>query len=282
MLSANMDEVGFIITHIDESGFLKFSCVGSVDGRVVIGKRVLVGKNSLPGLIGSKAIHLVKEDEFKSPVNTRELYIDIGAESREEAEKLVKLGDRAVFDSDFGTFGDGCVMGKALDNRLGCAMLMEVLKDEAEYDFTACFTTRGEIGGSGASGAAFGVAPDIAVVVEATPAGDIPCVPGDKFICKQGLGPVVSFRDNGTLYDMELYHLVMELCKENEISAQTKHGICGEGDAGTIHKARGGIRPVGISVPVRYAHSPYTSAKLSDAESTVALLRILSRRLCEV
>ena len=119
MLSANMDEVGFIITHIDESGFLKFSCVGSVDGRVVIGKRVLVGKNSLPGLIGSKAIHLVKEDEFKSPVNTRELYIDIGAESREEAEKLVKLGDRAVFDSDFGTFGDGCVMGKALDNRLG-------------------------------------------------------------------------------------------------------------------------------------------------------------------
>ena len=232
--------------------------------------------------MGSKAIHLVKEDEFKNPVNTRELYIDIGAESREEAEKLVKLGDRSVFDSDFGTFGDGCVMGKALDNRLGCAMLMELLKDEAEYDFTVCFTTRGEIGGSGASAAAFGVAPDIAVVVEATPAGDIPCVPGDKFICKQGLGPVVSFRDNGTLYDMELYHFVMELCSENGISAQTKHGICGEGDAETIHKARGGIRPVGISVPVRYAHSPYASAKLSDAESATALLRILSRRLCEV
>lgn len=282
MFSAHMDEIGFIITHIEESGFLRFSPVGSIDSRVMVGKRVLVGKNALPGLLGSKAIHLVKKDEFDNPTKTSDLYIDIGAESCEEAEKLVSLGDRAVFDSDFEKFGDDCVMGRALDDRAGCAVLMELLKDESEYDFTVCFTTREEIGGNGAPAAAFGVDPDIAVVVDAVAAGDIPCVPGDKFICKQGAGPVISFRDSGTLYDMELYQCIMDLCKEKNIPAQTKHGICGENSAEAIHKARGGIRPAAVSLPVRYIHSPYAALKLSDAKNTVALIKILSRKLCEV
>ncbi|MBQ2796083.1 MAG: M42 family peptidase, partial [Oscillospiraceae bacterium] len=249
MFSAHMDEVGFIITHIDENGFLKFGNVGGIDSRVIVGKRVLVGENALPGLLGSKAIHLVKKEEFDNPTKTDSLYIDIGADSREEAEKLVKLGDRAVFDSDFEEFGSGCVMGKALDDRAGCAMLMELLKEEAEYDFTACFTVKEEIGGNGASSAAFTVEPDIAVVVEATSAGDFPSVPGEKFICKQGEGPVVSFRDNGTLYDMELYHYIMELCEKENIPVQTKHGICGFNDAKFIHQSRGGVRPVAVSLP---------------------------------
>ncbi len=282
MFSAHMDEVGFIITHIDENGFLKFSNVGGIDSRVIVGKRVLVGKNAIPGLLGSKAIHLVKKDEFDNPTKTSDLYIDIGADSREEAEKFVTLGDRAVFDSDFEKFGDGCVMGKALDDRAGCAMLMELLKEDAEYDFTACFTTREEIGGNGASAAAFGVDPDIAVIIEATTAGDVPCVPGDKFICKQGEGPVITFRDKATLYDMDLFHYTMELCKKNGIPSQTKHGVCGGTDAGPIHKTRGGIRPVAVSLPARYIHSPYATIKLSDAEHTVSLLRLLSKGLCEV
>lgn len=282
MFSAHMDEVGFIITHIDENGFLKFSNVGGIDSRVIIGKRLLVGENAIPGLLGSKAIHLVKEDEFKNPVKTDSLYIDIGADSKEEAEKLVKLGDRAVFDSDFEKFGEDCVMGKALDDRAGCALLMELLKEEAEYDITVCFTTREEIGGNSAGNAAFTVDPDIAVVVEATSAADVPCVPGEKFVCKQGEGPVVSFRDNGTLYDMELYRFIMELCKEKNIPAQTKHSICGFNDAKFIHQARGGIRPVAVSLPARYIHSPYASIRLSDAENTAALLKILSTKLCEI
>ena len=174
------------------------------------------------------------------------------------------------------------VMGKALDDRAGCAILMELLKDEAEYSFTVCFTTREEVGGNSAGNAAFTVDPDIAVVVEATTAADVPCVPGDKFVCKQGKGPVVSFRDNGTLYDMELYHHIMELCEEKNIPAQTKHGICGFNDAKFIHQARGGIRPVAVSLPARYIHSPYATINLSDAENTVSLIRILSRELCEI
>ena len=282
MFSAHMDEVGFIITHIDENGFLKFSNVGGIDSRVIVGKRVRVGKNEIPGLLGSKAIHLVKKEEFDSPTKTDALYIDIGADSKEEAEKLVSLGDRAVFDSDFEKFGEDCVMGKALDDRAGCALLMELLKEEAEYDITVCFTTREEVGGNSAGNAAFTVDPDIAVVVEATTAGDVPCVPGEKFVCRQGKGPVVSFRDNGTLYDMELYHHIMELCEKKGIPAQTKHGIYGFNDAKFIHQARGGIRPVAVSLPARYIHSPYASIKLSDVEHTVSLIKILSRELCEI
>ena len=277
-----MDEIGFMITHIDEKGFLKFSGIGSIDSRVIIGKRVLVGKNSLPGLLGSKAIHLVKKDEFDNPTKTSDLYIDIGAESREEAEKLVSPGERAVFDSDFCEFGDGCVLGRALDNRAGCAALMELLKEEAEYDFTVCFTVRGEINGNGAPAAAFGVAPDIAVAVETAAAGDTPGIPGEKALCKQGKGPVLSFRDSGTLYDLELYHFVTELAEKENIPTQIRTGIFGSGAAEAIHKARGGIRPVSVSIPARYVHGPYASLKLSDAKSTVSLLKAMSKGLCEV
>lgn len=282
MFTANMDEIGFIITHIDEKGFLKFSNIGSIDSRVIIGKRVLVGKNAIPGLLGSKAIHLVKKDEFDNPTKTADLYIDIGAESREEAEKLVSLGERAVFDSDFCRFGDGCVLGRALDNRVGCAALMELLKDEAEYDFTACFTVRGEIRGNGASSAAFGVAPDIAVAVETAAAGDTPGVPGEKSLCKQGKGPVLSFRDSGTLYDLDLYHYAAELAGKENIPTQTRTGIFGSGAAESVHKARGGIRPVSVGIPVRYVHGPYSALKLSDAENAVSLIKAMSKGLCEI
>ncbi len=282
MFTANMDEIGFIITHIEENGFLRFSNIGSIDSRVIIGKRLTVGKKSLPGLLGSKAIHLVKKDEFENPVKTGDLYIDIGAESREEAEKLVSVGERAVFDSDFQTFGDGCVLGRALDNRTGCAVLMELLKKEAEYDFTVCFTARGVIGGSGAPAAAFGVAPDIAVAVEAAAAGDTPGVPGEKSLCKQGKGPVLSFRDSGTLYDLELYHYAAELAEKEGIPTQTRTGIFGTGAAEAIHKTRGGIRPVSVAIPVRYIRSPYSSLRISDAENAVSLLEVMSRGLCEI
>ena len=282
MFSAHMDEIGFIITNIEEGGFLRFAAVGSIDTRVTIGKRVLVGENALPGLIGSKAIHLVKKDEFDKLADLDELYIDIGADSKEEAEKLVSPGDRAVFDSDFAVFGDGIIMGRALDDRAGCAVLMELLKADAEYSFTVCFTTREEIGGNGASAAAFGVDPDIAVVVEATTAGDVANVPGDKYVCEQGRGPVVSFMDKGTVYDMELYRRIMDLAAENDIPAQTKHAICGSNDASAIHRTRAGIRPAAVSLPARYIHSPAATVKISDAENTLRLLKILSRELCEL
>lgn len=282
MFTANMDEIGFMITHIDEKGFLGFSNIGSIDSRVIVGKRVLVGKNAIPGLLGSKAIHLVKKEEFDNPTKTSDLYIDIGAESKEEAEKLVSLGERAVFDSDFCKYGENSVLGRALESRTCCAALMELLKEDAEYSFTVCFTVRGEIRGNGAPAAAFGVAPDISVSVEGAAAGDTPGIPGEKSLCKQGKGTVLSFRDNGTLYDLDLYHFVSETAEKEGIPSQTRTGIFGTGAAEAIHKTRGGIRPVSVGIPVRYIHSPYSALLLSDAESTVSLLKVLSKGLCEV
>lgn len=282
MFSAHMDEVGFIITHIDENGFLKFSPIGDIDTRVIVDKRVLVGENAIPGLLGSKAIHLVKKEEFEKPISTKDLYIDIGAENRDEAEKLVSIGDRAVFDSDFSKFGDGFVMGKALDGRICCAMLMELLKDGAEFDFTVCFTSREEIQGGGASSAAFSVDPDIAIVVDSCAAGDTPSLPGDKFICKSKKGPVIPFRDKGTLYDLELYKIITEICDKNKIEWQTKHGVCGENGAEFIHKTRGGIKTAAVLIPARYVRSPYTAVNLSDAEKAVSLLKILSTEVCDL
>ncbi len=281
MFSSSMDEVGFIITNIDEKGFLKFSNIGEIDSRVIVDKRVLVGKNFLPGLLGSKAIHLVKKEEFDSPTKTKDLYIDIGAESREEAEKLVNLGDRAVFDSDFSLFGDGCAMGKALDARTGCAVLMELLKEESEFDFTACFTVKGELGGIGGANAAFSVKPDIAVVLGSASCGDMPTA-GGKTLCKQGEGAVISFRDGRTLYDMELFAKVNEIAKEAGIKAQTKQGVFGDSEAYGIHKAVGGVRTVSIAVPVRYAHSPYSVLKLSDCEQVIMLAKKISENFGEI
>ncbi len=280
LFTAGMDEVGFIITDIDEKGFLKFSNIGDIDSRVLLGKPLLVGKNKIPGLLGSKAIHLVKKDEFDKPISTRDLYIDIGADSKEEAEKLVSLGERAVFDSDFNEFGDGFLMGKALDSRVGTAVLMEVLKEKAEFDFTVCFTVRSELNGNGALAAAYSVKPNIGVSVGSVPAGDMPN--GGKTVCKLGEGAVVAFRDSATLYDMELYRNIMDIASSENIKAQTKHLICGKNEASSIHTAAGGIRPVSVAVPVRNSHSPYPVLKISDFEHAVSLVKVLSRRLCEV
>ena len=159
---------------------------------------------------------------------------------------------------------------------------MELLKGDAEYDFTVCFSVRGEINKSGASAAAFSAAPDIAVAVETVAAGDTPGVPGEKSLCRQGKGPVLSFRDSGTLYDLELYHYAAELAEKENVKTQTRSGIFGSGDAETVHKTRGGIRPVSVGIPARYVHSPYASLKLSDAEETVSLIKALSKGLCEI
>ncbi len=282
LFSAHMDEVGFIITHITDKGFLRFSNIGGIDTRLMPGKRVLVGKNEIPGLMGCKAMHQATDDERKKAADIDALYIDIGAESREEAEKLVHLGDRAVWDTDFSEFGEGCILGKALDDRAGCALLIELLKGDAPHDFTAAFTTREEVGGNGGPAAAFGAQPDIAVVVESTTAGDVAGVPEEKWVCHQGGGPVVSFIDRGTVYDMELYTAIMTWAEKEGIPAQTKHGCFGGNDAAHIHKSRDGVRPVAVSLPARYIHAPAASLLKSDVEETSRLLCLLRDHLTEV
>ena len=146
MIAAHMDEIGFIISRISDNGMLRFLPVGGIDQRILVSKRVLVGKDRVPGVIGVKAIHLQEPDERRKVINQKQMYIDIGARSREEAEKVVKIGDYASFDSDFVCFGDNKVKSKALDDRAGCSILLELLKDTYECDLYACFTVQEEIG----------------------------------------------------------------------------------------------------------------------------------------
>lgn len=263
MFSAHMDEVGFMITHISEKGFLSFGEVGGINPSVVLGRGVRL-ESGAAGVIGTKAVHQQSADERKSFPAISELYIDIGAKSREEAEKFAPLGSYAYFDDDFFSFGDGFIKGKAIDDRAGCFVLMEMINGEPEYDAWYAFTVQEEIGTRGAAAAAFTVAPDIAFVLESTTACDIAGVSGTKKVCELGKGAVVSYMDNGAIYDREIYSLAMKTASENKIPVQTKTLIAGGNDSRSIHVSRGGVRTCAISVPCRYLHSPSCVIKESD------------------
>ncbi|WP_040195795.1 M42 family metallopeptidase [Candidatus Soleaferrea massiliensis] len=273
MLAAHMDEVGFLVTYVEDSGMLRFTAVGGIDERVVIGRPVLVGRNRVAGVIGTKAVHMQTAAEKEKVCKLDELYIDIGAASKAEAQRMVSLGDSVVFASDFVRFGDGFVKSKALDDRAGCAVLVALAKRELRYDTYFVFTVQEEIGSRGAKTAAFAIDPDAAIVVDVTTAADVGGVSKDKQVCLAGKGPVLSFMDRATSYDRRSYQAVQCLAKEKGIPCQVKMGVYGGNDAGSIHVSRSGVRTLAVSLPGRYIHSAACVLKLSDAEDTVRLLQ---------
>lgn len=282
MFCARMDEAGFIIRNIDENGFITFKCVGKVDPRVVIGRRVLIGDAAVPALVGSKALHMLDKSEDGVLADTDKLYFDIGADSKEQAERRVHIGDRAVFEGSFTEFGDGFVMGKALEGRAGCTALLELLSAPAEYDFCACFAVRKEIQGAGCGSAAFALSPDIAVVVDGAPAGDIPAVSGDKRSCSLGKGVVTAFKDGRTLYDTALCRRISELCEAKEIPLQVKRNLSEYSLGEDIHASKGGVRTICAEYPVRYARTSGAVLKVSDLEHEISLLKALSTELARL
>lgn len=270
MIAAHMDEVGFMVTDITDDGFLRFGAVGGIDPRVVLGRAVRFA-NGTRGVIGTKAVHQQSADERKKAPDIGDMFIDIGAGSREEAEARVSRGSCACFDTDFFAFGDGYVKSKAIDDRAGCLIMMDMINSAAEYDTWFAFTVQEEVGTRGAKAASFTVAPDIAIVLETTTACDIDGSSGDKRVCELGMGGVISYMDKGTIYDSGLYKLAFETAKANFIPAQTKTLIAGGNDSGAIHVSRGGVRTAAVSIPCRYLHSPGCVAKLSDIEAVKQL-----------
>ena len=275
MLCAHMDEVGIIITGIDDDGYLRFDFLGGVDRRVVIGKRVYIGKNRIPGVIGIKAYHLVDKEEEKNVPKREEMYVDIGAASKDEAEGLVPLGDYGVFDDSVYEFGEGFIKAKALDDRVGCASMIKLLESELPCDCTFAFTVQEEIGTRGAKVVANRICPEVAIVLEGTTAADLPDVPEGKTICKLGEGIVIPFMDRGTLYSRRLYSQVTELADMNNIKWQTKHMIAGGTDASVIQRSGIGVDTIALSAPLRNIHSPASIAKISDFEVMPELARLL-------
>lgn len=274
MLAAHMDEVGVIIKSADEDGYLKFASIGGIDRRVLIGKRVTVGPNSVDGIIGLKAYHLVSEEEEKRTPKLEDLYIDIGAKSKADALSRVAVGDVGAFVSDCVEFGGGLLKAKALDDRIGCAVMLKLLEQDLPMDCTFAFTAQEEVGTRGAFGAAFSVTPEIALVLESTTAADIPSMEPGRQVCSPGKGPVISYMDSATIYDRALFERLRSLARENEILWQTKHYISGGNDAGTIQRSKAGVRVCAISAAVRYLHAPSSVAAIQDVDAILRLTEL--------
>lgn len=270
MVTAHMDEVGLFVDYIENNGFIRFSKVGGIDDRVLLSKKVLIGDNKTPGVIGVKPIHLQAPSERgQKVISSDELYIDIGASSKDE--KLAKVGDTVVFATKFVHNGD-VMMGKAFDDRAGCAVLIELLKMSYPFTLYGVFTVQEEIGLRGAKIAAYSVNPDVAFAIEGTTAGDTPTKRDISPSTNLGRGPAITVMDRSTISNMKLVDLLVDTAKRENIPYQFKRTITGGTDAGAIHLARGGIPSVTVSVPVRYIHSPVNMMRACDLQNTLELM----------
>lgn len=258
LIDAHLDEVGLIITHIESNGFLRFTTVGGIDTAALMFRRVLINGKTL-GVIGGKPIHLCEGDERKKLPSVDSLYIDIGASTKDEAENIISVGDCAVMCSEYVSVGEK-VLSKALDDRVGCAILIDILKRDADYDFYASFSTQEEVGLRGAKVAAYSVDPDSAIVIDGTTAADVAGVADSKKVCHQGAGAVVSFMDGATSYDRDYYNAALN----SGIEAQSKCAVAGGNNSGVIHLSRGGVKTVALSVPCRYIHTAGSTCDMGD------------------
>ncbi len=281
MLSAHMDEVGFMVTGYGESGTLKFRNVGGIDERILPGKRVLVGGKKIPGVIGCKPVHMQEREERASNIKMKSMYIDIGAEKKDEAEKLAPLGEYIAFDSDYVEFGEDRVKAKALDDRVGCCIMLEALKETYSFDLYCCFTVQEEIGLRGSEVAAYIVDPDLAFILEGTTCSDVPGVEKYDYSTIMGDGAALTIMDRTCYTDKNLVAFLYELGQKRNIKVQFKQTTTGGNDAGKIQRTRAGVKVASISVPCRYIHSPVSVMSHKDFECcrdlTLAALEEFSR-----
>lgn len=278
MLSAHMDEVGFMVTDITSDGYLKFDEVGGLDRRVVLGKTVTVGKNKVNGVIGVKPIHLSKSDERTAVPKYGEMYIDIGATSKDDALSVVNYGDSVNFNSIYENNGY-TIKSKAIDDRFGCLALIELIKSELEYDMHFVFAVQEEVGLRGAKVAAYSVDPEFAIVVETTTAADIAGVEETRQVCNLGDGAVISVMDRRTIYDKRMSEMAFECAEETGAKAQYKRAVAGGNDSGVIHQSRGGVKTLAISLPCRYLHSSVTVANVSDCDDIIKIVSALANKI---
>lgn len=281
MLCAHMDEVGLIVKSITDEGYLKFGCIGGIDHRILLGKRVAVGEKAIPGVIGLKAVHLTTAEERKKTPKPTDLYIDIGAKDKEEALAQVEPGDICAFISDAVAFGSGMLKAKAIDDRVGCAVMVKLLEEDLPMDCTFVFSAMEEVGARGAFGVAFSVTPEIALVLEGTTSADTPALKPERQVCWPGKGPVLSWMDGGTIYDRELFELLRDLAEQNGLRWQMKHYLSGGTDGQAIQRTKSGVRVTGISAAVRYLHAPNSVCSISDVEQILALTRLFIRAMAE-
>lgn len=269
LFDAHMDEVGFMIVKDDGDGFYEFRTVGGIDERHLVGKQVIVGKDHTPGVIGAKPIHLTDAGERSHTVSVESMRIDLGPDGK------AKVGDRATFATKFKRVGPS-IMSKSIDNRIGVAILIELLKN-APYDVELClaFSVQEEIGLRGAKVAGYFFDPDLAIAVDSTPARDLPDYEGREnysYNTKLGLGPAIYPAHSPVISDPRLVKFLQDVAAKRKIPYQLRQPGGGGTDAGAIQQARSGVPVVSVSVPHRYTHSPISISRLDDWKNTLNLL----------
>lgn len=271
MVDAHMDEVGLMVTGFDNNGTLKFEAIGGFDDRTLLGKVVQVGPKKLTGVIGGRPVHLSTSAQRATVVKRNTMRIDIGARNKEAAHSKVKLGDRAAFITAYEELGPTAV-GKAFDNRAGCAVLVELLRTRPyPFDLIALFSVQEEVGLRGAGVATYGINPDIALVLECTPAYDLPNENDVSPNVSLGKGPSVYVMDGVTLQDPRLVRFILQTAVDNNIPYQIRQPGGGGTNAAAIQRSRQAIPAATIAVPGRYAHSPTMMINLNDYAHTVKL-----------
>lgn len=281
MLSAHQDEVGLMITKIDKNGLLRFRPVGGVDPRVLPAKVVYVGPRRVPGVIGGKPVHLQEPEERKKPYKFADLHIDIGTPDDVRAGELVQLGDTAVFATETGSFGDGLLKGKAFDDRVGCAVVAELLKDRYPFPLYGVFTVQEEVGLRGAGVAAYRIQPDLTLNFEGTTASDVPESPPHLQSTVVGQGPAVTVMDAALVVRPGLLERFKEVAARHGLPFQFRRLNVGATDAGRVAVTRTGSPAVTISVPTRYIHSPVTALAPADLEGAIRLARAFLSSIAE-
>jgi len=280
MLDAHMDEVGLMISHIEDDGFLRFATIGGWDPRVLPAHAVTIRTRAgayVRGVIGSLPPHILSQAEREKPVPIEGLFIDIGARSAEEvARRGIRLGDPAVPAYPCEVLPDGWIMGKALDDRAGCAVMIKVLEALAgqslELTLVCNFAMGEETGLRGARTAAHQVAPVLALALEGTVASDVPGVSGARRLTSVGKGPAISLADRSMIVSPRFVHALERVAEEHRIAYQHKRPMYGGTDAGAIHMSGGGVLAGALSVPCRYIHAPLSLLRLSDVEDTIRLV----------
>jgi tetrahedral aminopeptidase len=263
MLAAHMDEIGIIVGYVDEKGFLRFSSIGGLRRLCLVGSRVRFADGSI-GVIGVEKL----EDQNKTP-GLDKMYIDVGAKSKAEVKQ--RVGDVACMDRPFVDAGDR-VIGKAMDDRAGCAMLIEVMRLLAvcEHEVSFVFTTQEEVGTRGAMTCTYCLDPDIAIAIDVTDIGDTPKAP--TMAVSLGDGIAIKVRDGGMLAHPAVKDLLVQRAEENGIRFQMEVLDGGTTDARAMQTTRGGIPSGVLSIPCRYIHTPSEMVDYGDVQGAVKLL----------
>lgn len=272
VITAHMDEVGLIVKGIEDSGLIRFAAVGGIDSRILVSKIVLIGEARVPGVIGAKAIHMQEPKEREKALDYDNLYIDIGSKSKEETEKVISVGDYISFHSEYLEFGEDRVKAKALDNRVGCSILIDLLKTQLPVNINAVFTVQEEIGLRGAEIAAYQLDSDLVIVLEGTTCSDVADVEPHFQVTTLGRGPAISIMDQTSIYQRKYVQSVIETAKKYNIPWQYRRTTFGGNDAGKFHLSKTGTPCVSIAVPCRYIHSPVSVLSKKDLEATKKLV----------